>query len=517
MATQQATMENPVPAPHTSGTAGGVGGNGGVSFHPIDDNGKDESNTTSITSIASCGSLGSASTSSNENDNIFSSFLSLGDFSSEINGNGGAATAGVAVTVDGTSSSTTKAEKSSCSSSASASSSDFNNSNSLNDDNDSDPSIAKGGVSTPFPWKLHIMLEAIDKEGDTNVVTWLSHGKAFIVHKPKDFVNEIMPKFFNQSKYASFQRQLNLYGFQRLLTGPDKGAYYHGCFVRGQPSLCKGMIRQKVKGTKVRRQITPEEEPNFYNGDTAMPVLPPPPSKTETKTTKKKLKGKGKHQKAQSKSATSTTTSKTKTTSSSAAPGAGKAKKKKVKTSTSTTMAPLPLSGTTATAMAEPPSLVNMMQHAPLPPGLSHSAPSTHSVSSAPHRAISNESFRSATSNTGGSTVGGASNFVPPRTVSPQSRSQQQHPLFASFLDAASNSVPPITAKGGDQLFFEGLPFRYMEHWDLSPTLIAPRPSSMHDAVSAALATATAATSITKRNGAVPGRKDAAEAATGSL
>jgi HSF-type DNA-binding len=70
-------------------------------------------------------------------------------------------------------------------------------------DEDADTSIAKGGVSTPFPWKLHIMLDAVDEDGDTDIVSWLSHGKAFIVHKPKDFVHEIMPHFFNQSKYVS--------------------------------------------------------------------------------------------------------------------------------------------------------------------------------------------------------------------------------------------------------------------------------------------------------------------------
>ena len=207
MVSQQATMDNHPPAR-------GVGGSGGVSFHPIDDNGKGESNSASITSVASCGSLGSASTSSRDNDDIFPPFLSLGEFSPEINGNDGVSAAtvggvGEAVTV--------KTEGPSFSSSESTSSSNFNSS--INDEIDGDPSIAKGGVSTPFPWKLHIMLEAIHKEGDTNIVSWLSHGKAFIVHKPKDFVNEIMPKFFNQSKYASFQRQLNLYGFQRLLAG----------------------------------------------------------------------------------------------------------------------------------------------------------------------------------------------------------------------------------------------------------------------------------------------------------
>jgi len=133
------------------------------------------------------------------------------------------------------------------------------------DSNDRGRSIAKGGVTTPFPWKLHIMLDAMDNTGDKSIVCWQPHGRAFMVHKPKDFVQEVMSHFFNQTKYASFQRQLNLYGFSRLSHGPDKGAYYHNCFVRGKRHLCKGMIRQKIKGTKVRKSLSPEDEPNFYN------------------------------------------------------------------------------------------------------------------------------------------------------------------------------------------------------------------------------------------------------------
>lgn len=128
--------------------------------------------------------------------------------------------------------------------------------------NESD--ISRGGVATPFPWKLHEMLDASYEEGNEWIVSWQPHGRSFTVHKPKIFVEKIMPTYFNQSKYASFQRQLNLYGFSRLTSGKDKGAYYHSCFVRGQPDLCRGMIRQKIKGTKVRRTLAPEEEPDLY-------------------------------------------------------------------------------------------------------------------------------------------------------------------------------------------------------------------------------------------------------------
>jgi hypothetical protein len=133
-----------------------------------------------------------------------------------------------------------------------------------NESDNNDKSIAKGGVTTPFPWKLHDMLDDMARKEEHDVVTWQPHGRAFMVHKPKEFTNDIMPHYFNQTKYASFQRQLNLYGFSRLCHGRDKGAYYHMCFVRGERNLCRHMVRQKIKGTKVRRSLSPEEEPNFY-------------------------------------------------------------------------------------------------------------------------------------------------------------------------------------------------------------------------------------------------------------
>lgn len=81
-----------------------------------------------------------------------------------------------------------------------------------------------GGVSQPFPDKLMAMLdqETIDHP---DIVSWLPHGRAFLVRKPKVFTAEVMPNWFRQSKLTSFQRQLNLYGFRRITQGTDGGAY----------------------------------------------------------------------------------------------------------------------------------------------------------------------------------------------------------------------------------------------------------------------------------------------------
>jgi hypothetical protein len=51
-----------------------------------------------------------------------------------------------------------------------------------------------GGVTQPFPEKLHEMLDTETDSDAQSIVSWLPHGRAFIVRKPKVFTKEIMPK-----------------------------------------------------------------------------------------------------------------------------------------------------------------------------------------------------------------------------------------------------------------------------------------------------------------------------------
>lgn len=79
----------------------------------------------------------------------------------------------------------------------------------------------------PFPWRLHQMLEAIEEAGDAPTVSWLPDGQHFQVHNPQSFVEKVIPKFFKQKSYKSFQRQLHLYGFQRETEGPCRGKNHY--------------------------------------------------------------------------------------------------------------------------------------------------------------------------------------------------------------------------------------------------------------------------------------------------
>lgn len=109
---------------------------------------------------------------------------------------------------------------------------------------------ARGGVTEPFPEKLHRMLKDVEKRGDTDIIAFFSHGRAFAIHNQVRFVSEIMPKYFRQSRLSSFQRQLNIYGFKRITSGPDAGGYYHELFLKDRPTLAVHMRRVGVKGTK---------------------------------------------------------------------------------------------------------------------------------------------------------------------------------------------------------------------------------------------------------------------------
>lgn len=113
--------------------------------------------------------------------------------------------------------------------------------------------------SLQFPWKLHRLLEVTERNGDCEVISWLPGSKAFKVHNREEFARRIMPAYFSSAKYKTFQRSLNLWGFESISKGQDKGACFHKFFVRGHPSLCENMRRVKIKGQHQVAVTKPKE------------------------------------------------------------------------------------------------------------------------------------------------------------------------------------------------------------------------------------------------------------------
>jgi len=114
-----------------------------------------------------------------------------------------------------------------------------------------------------FPPKLHKLLSNPEF---SHIIGWMPHGRSWRVFEPDIFSKYVLPKYFSQqSKYSSFMRQVNGWGFKRITRGPDRNSYYHKLFVRDNPELAPTMSRRgswrSITSVKKDEDI---QEPNFY-------------------------------------------------------------------------------------------------------------------------------------------------------------------------------------------------------------------------------------------------------------
>ncbi|XP_026146448.1 heat shock factor protein 2 [Carassius auratus] len=106
-----------------------------------------------------------------------------------------------------------------------------------------------------FLTKLWTLVE----DSDTNeFICWSQEGNSFLVLDEQRFAKEILPKFFKHNNMASFVRQLNMYGFRKVMhidTGIVKQErdgpveFQHPYFKHGQDDLLEN-IKRKVSNAR---------------------------------------------------------------------------------------------------------------------------------------------------------------------------------------------------------------------------------------------------------------------------
>lgn len=88
-------------------------------------------------------------------------------------------------------------------------------------------------------------------------IQWTPDGDAFVVSSISTCEKDILPRFFKQSKFSSFVRKLNRWGFKQLSKGETSSRivlFQHPLFKRGEIEMCMrmscseyGALRNKVK------------------------------------------------------------------------------------------------------------------------------------------------------------------------------------------------------------------------------------------------------------------------------
>ena len=89
----------------------------------------------------------------------------------------------------------------------------------------------------------------LDESRNTDLIRWSDDGNSFIVLDEDEFAKTLIPELFKHNNYASFVRQLNMYGFHKKVGLSDNSMrsserknktpseYSNPYFKRGRPNL----------------------------------------------------------------------------------------------------------------------------------------------------------------------------------------------------------------------------------------------------------------------------------------
>ena len=110
-----------------------------------------------------------------------------------------------------------------------------------------------------FISKLAMML---GDRSATQHVCWSRDGESIHVQNPTMFATHVLPKYFRHSNFASFVRQLNLYGFNKSSNRRDSCEFTHHIFRQGNEHHFKD-IRRKVGAGSVMCERDGMSTPEF--------------------------------------------------------------------------------------------------------------------------------------------------------------------------------------------------------------------------------------------------------------
>ncbi|KAH8677768.1 hypothetical protein BX600DRAFT_506779 [Xylariales sp. PMI_506] len=146
---------------------------------------------------------------------------------------------------------------------------------------------AKRKQIPPFVQKLNSFLE---ESKNTDLIRWSEKGDSFIVLDEDEFAKTLIPELFKHNNYASFVRQLNMYGFHKKVGLSDNSMkaserknkspseYYNPYFRRGHPNLL--WLINKPKSGPAKRKQKRAEDGEVESDDEAIG----PPEDTVTQT-----------------------------------------------------------------------------------------------------------------------------------------------------------------------------------------------------------------------------------------
>ncbi|XP_072482847.1 heat shock factor protein 3-like isoform X2 [Notamacropus eugenii] len=113
------------------------------------------------------------------------------------------------------------------------------------------------GASTVLPGFLAKLWALVDDSSTDDVIGWSRNGQSFCILDGQKFSKELLPKYFKHNNLSSFVRQLNMYGFRKVvavesgMVVPEKNTvieFQHVFFKQGEENLLENIKRKVSSG-----------------------------------------------------------------------------------------------------------------------------------------------------------------------------------------------------------------------------------------------------------------------------
>ncbi|KAL3673615.1 hypothetical protein V7S43_001314 [Phytophthora oleae] len=138
----------------------------------------------------------------------------------------------------------------------------------------------KRGWVAPFLLHLHQML----RREDPKIIRWAEDGMAFRILDKDAMATQILPKYFKNKNFSSFQRQLNYFGFRKWSKARAQfPTYSREHFTRDNFSEMSLVKRQSKKSRKRKATADEEQQPakrvamaSATFAEKCKPILPRP-------------------------------------------------------------------------------------------------------------------------------------------------------------------------------------------------------------------------------------------------